>query len=137
MIHKVQFSQRCKNFNLDTNNFFRYHVTPKPQYLGTQFLARLLVRYLGLYQNIEIWPQRSFEVTGGQNLSFSFFTEMYIFIYFYVLSNYAYGAVNETHIFGKYRFRPLFYILVFYNRPIFKESIWGQTRRSKRSKEVN
>ena len=46
----------------------------------------------------------------------------------------AYGAFNETHIYRKYKFRPLFYILVFHNRPIFKESIWVQTRRSKRSK---
>ena len=46
----------------------------------------------------------------------------------------AYDAVNETHIFAKYRFRALFYILVFYNRPIFKKSIRGQTRGSQRSK---
>ena len=39
-----------------------------------------------------------------------------------------------THIYGKYKFRPLFYISVFHNWPIFKESIWCQTRRSKRSK---
>ena len=39
-----------------------------------------------------------------------------------------------THIYEKYKFRPLFYILVFHNRPISKESIWGQTRRSKKSK---
>ena len=58
-------------------------------------------------------------------------TFLYTFMF---LSNCAYGAVNETHIFGKYRFRTLFYILVFHNRSIFKESIWGQTRRSKRSK---
>ena len=137
MIKKVQFPQRCENFDLDTNYFFRYRVTPKPQYLGTQFLARLLVRYLGLYQNIEIWPQRSFEVTGGQNLSFYFSpkcTFLYTFMFF---SNYAYGPVNETHIFAKYRFRALFYILVFHNRPIFKKSIRGQTRGSQRSKRVN
>ena len=96
MTQKVQFPQRCENFDLDTNYFFRYRVTPKPQYQGTQFLARLLVRYLGLYQNIELWPQRSFEVTRGQNLSFSFFTEMYIFIYFHFFSNYAYEAVKKT-----------------------------------------
>ena len=48
----------------------------------------------------------------------------------------AYDAFNETHIFTKYSFRALFYILVFPNRPIFKESIWGQTRRSKGQKEV-
>ena len=49
-------------------------------------------------------------------------------------ANYAYDAVNETHIFAKYRFRALFYILVFYNRPIFKKSIRGQTWGSERSK---
>ena len=49
-------------------------------------------------------------------------------------SNCAYGAVNETHIFAKYRFRAIFYILVCLNRAIFKESIGGQTRGSKRSK---
>ena len=59
---------------------------------------------------------------------------MYIFIYFHFFSNYAYEAVNKTQLFQKYRFSALFYILVFHNRPIFKESIWGQTRRSKRSK---
>ena len=37
-----------------TNYFFRYPVTPKPQYLRTQFLAKIIVRYLGLYQNIEL-----------------------------------------------------------------------------------
>ena len=59
---------------------------------------------------------------------------MYIFKYFNFFSNYAYEAVNKTQLFQKYRFSALFYILVFHNRPIFKESIWGQTRRSKRSK---
>ena len=49
-------------------------------------------------------------------------------------SNCAYGAVNETHIFAKYRFRAIFYILVCLNRAIFKESTGGQTRGSKRSK---
>ena len=53
---------------------------------------------------------------------------------FMFFSNCAYGAVDETHIFAKYRFRALFYILVFPNWPIFKEFIWGQTRGSKRSK---
>ena len=39
-----------------------------------------------------------------------------------------------THIHEKNKFKPLFYILVFHNRLIFKESLWGQTQRSKRSK---
>ena len=51
-------------------------------------------------------------------------------------SNYAYGAVNETHIFEKYRFRAIFYILVCLNWAIFKESIGGQTRGVKKVKEV-
>ena len=51
---------------------------------------------------------------------------MYIFIYFYIFSNYAYESVKQTHIFAKCRFRAIFYILVCLNRAIFKESKGGQ-----------
>ena len=50
---------------------------------------------------------------------------MYILYTFMFFSNSAYEAVNETHIFAKYRFRAIFYILVCLNRAIFKESIGG------------
>ena len=47
----------------------------------------------------------------------------------------AYGAVNETYIFAKYRFRAIFYILVCPNRTIFKKSIRGQTQGVKKVKK--
>ena len=59
---------------------------------------------------------------------------MYILYTFIFFSNSAHGAVNETHIFAKYRFTAIFFILVCPNRAIFKESIGGQTRGSKMSK---
>ena len=50
----------------------------------------------------------------------------------------AYGAVNKTYVFAKYRFRAIFCTLVCFNRTIFKESIGGQTRGSQKGqKEVN
>ena len=60
---------------------------------------------------------------------------MYILYTFMFFSNCAYEAVNETHIFAKYRLRAIFYILVCLNRAIFKESIGGQTPGSKKVKK--
>ena len=86
------------------------------------YITGLLVRCLGLYRNIELWPQRLFEVK-----IYLFFPPKCTFLYpFMFFSNGAYGAVNETHIFTTYRFRAIFYILVCLNRAIFKESVVGQ-----------
>ena len=106
-----------------------------PNTIRTQFLSKILVRYLGLYQNIELWPQWSFEVTGGQILSFYFFAEMYIseiekFTYIWI---FWYKYPFDTPDLAKYRFRSIFHILACLSQATFKESIEGQTRGSKKA----
>ena len=107
MSKKGQMPQKCKTVHLDTIFFWYHGITCK--------MSRFISKYRTLTSEV-IW---------GQNLFF-FFTEVYIFISFYVFSQMGLMGPSMKLIFTTYRFRAIFYILVCLNRAIFKESIGGQ-----------